>query len=134
MTHKSLAWASLAAILMVSLIVIDKPARANEAPAAGLYIDMGQSIVQLPDANCGIRNLAVSYQLEYSEPSKAAFLTAHKPKVQSIVFGTLSDYFATHKTYSFETVRNVLQEAILETFGKDSISEVIVTQVVEYAQ
>jgi hypothetical protein len=138
MKQETRACAGILGLLVIGLtvlgmMVLGGPVHANEA-ADGKYLDMGQAVVQLPSTDCAIRNLAVSYQLEYRDTSKAAYLTANKPKVQSVVFGALSDYFATHKTYTFETVRLLLDAELQEAFGKDTVAAVIITQVVEFGQ
>ncbi|HAJ21533.1 MAG TPA: hypothetical protein DCL95_15985 [Rhodospirillaceae bacterium] len=123
------------AILMLFLLAGATSVQASEPPAGGSYLDMGQTVVQMSGTNeCGIRNLAVSYQLEYSNPSNAAYLTANKPKVQSIVFGALSDYFATHDSYTFDAVRALLDAEIREAFGADIVASVVVTQLSQFGQ
>jgi hypothetical protein len=127
-------WTCITAILMLCFLAVKTSVQASEAPAGGSYLDMGQAVVQMSGTECGIRNLAVSYQLEYSNPSNAAYLTANKPKVQSIVFGALSDYFATHDSYTFESVRALLDTEIREDFGADIVSSVVITQVSQFGQ
>lgn len=95
----------------------------------GLFFDMGTAHVQYPDDDCGMRTLAVVYQLEYASDDRTSLMTAYKPKVEAAVFSALSDHLTQTGNTRTGAVKRIMSGAVAGALGDGIVDDIVITEI-----
>jgi flagellar basal body-associated protein FliL len=118
----------LGVVVTVTALMPSRPGPAAEEGAV-FYYDMGAAQVQFETENCGLRTLLVAYQIEHANDQDVPRITGYKPKVEAVIFATLSDYLMQNKTPRAGAVQSLIKRAAQGILGKDVVQDVLITDI-----
>jgi hypothetical protein len=99
----------------------------QNASAAALYYDMGTVHVQFHTEDCGLRTLAVTYQIEYAEENRTSFITSFKPKIESVLFTDLNEHLAETQNTRVRSIHKVMKRGVDSVLGEGVASDILIT-------
>jgi hypothetical protein len=100
----------------------------DESAGSVLYYEMDMLHVQYEDERCGFKTVAIRYQIEYKDASKGTFITAYKPRIEAMIFDSLSEYLAEKRKARPRPIKKLMLAAVKNALGQDIASDVLITE------
>lgn len=116
-------------MLAMAAAIMPAPGATASDGGVPLYYDMGTIHVQFSHKTCGSQILAVEYQIEYADPAQTSFITAYRPKLESVIFAALSDHMLESQNTRAGQIKRIMKKAVDQAIGAGIASDVLVTEI-----
>ena len=95
-----------------------------------IYFDLDQIRIQYYRDRCGYRMVAINIKLEYYDLGLSGRLQRFQPKIMSVLFLRLSEYFNKIDRPSNDDLKRILRRSIDGVVGEDVVNDILILDVI----